>query len=199
VLFADIAGFTPLSATMEPDEVVRLLNDVFTEFDGLAAEYGLEKIKTIGDTYMVASGLLSDDPDHLRKLGQMALAMRHAVGSMPRLLLRIGIDVGPVAAGIIGERKFSYDLWGDVNTASRMESHGVPGAIHVTERAHNRLARCFEFEGRGVIEVKGKGQMSTFFLLGPADVPDAQRSARVSKSDIDAPTARSVRVAQPDV
>jgi len=172
VLFADIAGFTPLSATMEPDDLVRLLNDVFIVFDGLAARYGLEKIKTIGDAYMVASGLLSEDSDHARRLGEMALSMHRAVEPMAAIQLRIGIDIGPVVAGVIGERKFSYDLWGDtVNTAARMESHGVPGTVHVTERARGRLASWFAFEERGVIDVKGKGPMPTYFLIGPTGAP----------------------------
>jgi adenylate cyclase len=167
VLFADIAGFTPLSANMEPHDLVRLLNRVFTEFDLLADRYGLEKIKTIGDAYMVASGLLGGDLDHARKLADMALAMQAAVRSIGPIELRIGIDVGPVVAGVIGSRKFIYDLWGDtVNTASRMESHGIPGAIHVTDHARRVLDGWYEFEDRGRIEVKGKGLMRTHFLLG---------------------------------
>jgi adenylate cyclase len=167
VLFADIAGFTPLSSAMAPEDLVRLLNDVFSVFDGLAAEHGLEKIKTIGDAYMVASGLLGGGADHARNLGRMALAMQAAVEPMERIDLRVGIDIGPVVAGVIGRRKFIYDLWGDtVNTASRMESHGVPGGIHVTERARNCLVPWFEFEHRGVIDVKGKGPMRTYLLVG---------------------------------
>ena len=164
VLFADIVGFTPLSETMFPEEVVRLLDEVFTAFDGLAAEHGLEKIKTIGDAYMAASGLLEPNGRHAEDLAEMALAMQREA-RIRKLQLRIGIDIGPVVAGVIGRKKFIYDLWGDtVNTASRMESHGVPGAIQVTERAHLRLTRAFEFEGRGVIDVKGKGPMRTYLL-----------------------------------
>jgi adenylate cyclase len=167
VLFADIAGFTPLSASMAPEDIVRLLNEVFTVFDGLAAENGLEKIKTIGDAYMVASGLLGGRSDHVQKLAEMALGMQAAAEALGRFQLRIGIDVGPVVAGVIGRNKFIYDLWGDtVNTASRMESHGIPGAIHVTERARMHLASAFEFEDRGTVEVKGKGPMRTYLLLG---------------------------------
>jgi adenylate cyclase len=167
VLFADIAGFTPLSVAMAPDDLVRLLNDVFSVFDELAADHGLEKIKTIGDAYMVASGLLGGGADHARSLGWMALAMQAAVEPMERIDLRVGIDIGPVVAGVIGRRKFIYDLWGDtVNTASRMESHGVSGGIHVTERARNSLTPWFEFEDRGVIDVKGKGPMRTYLLVG---------------------------------
>ena len=166
VLFADIAGFTPLSGTMTPDEVVRLLDAVFTTFDELASEHRLEKIKTIGDAYMVASGLLESTPHHAEDLASMALKMQRAMRGLPELRLRIGIDIGPVVAGVIGRRKFSYDLWGDtVNTASRMESHGVPGAIQVTERAYDRLARAFEFQERGILEVKGKGSMRTYLLV----------------------------------
>jgi len=169
VLFADIARFTPLSATMEPQELVQLLNRVFTAFDALAAEYGLEKIKTIGDAYMIASGLLDRGTDHPRRLVEAALRMQREARRLGGIYLRVGIDIGPVVAGVIGTRKFSYDLWGDtVNTASRMESHGVPGAIHVTVRARTRLSEWFEFEDRGVIDVKGKGPMRTHFLLEPA-------------------------------
>jgi guanylate cyclase len=164
VLFADIVGFTPLSETMSPENVVRLLDEVFTAFDGLAAEHGLEKIKTIGDAYMAASGLLEPNSRHAEDLAEMALAMQREA-RIRKLQLRIGIDIGSVVAGVIGRRKFIYDLWGDtVNTASRMESHGVPGAIQVTERAYLRLAPAFEFEERGVIEVKGKGPMRTYLL-----------------------------------
>jgi adenylate cyclase len=181
VLFADIAGFTPLSASMEPEELVRLLNRIFTAFDGLAAEYGLEKIKTIGDAYMVASGLLGGGPDHPRKLGEMALAMQRTARSQGDVELRIGIDIGPVVAGVIGAQKFSYDLWGDtVNTASRMESHGVPGAIHVTDRARNRLAQWFQLEDRGLVDVKGKGPMRTSLLVAPLSDPDRATPSEVS-------------------
>jgi class 3 adenylate cyclase len=130
VLFADIAGFIPLSETMTPDDVVRLLNEVFSVFDELTEEHGLEKIKTIGDAYMVASGLLDSRPSHADDLARMALAMQREMAPFPQLDLRIGIDIGPVVAGVIGRSKFIYDLWGDtVNTASRMESHGLPNVV----------------------------------------------------------------------
>jgi adenylate cyclase len=168
VLFADIADFTPMSEAMDPEEIVRLLNDVFSAFDTLASNHGLEKIKTIGDAYMVASGLLRHDDHHAEELARMALEMQREASRFDNLKLRIGIDVGPVAAGVIGRSKFIYDLWGDtVNTASRMESHGVPGAIQVTERAYERLAASFLFEERGTVEIKGKGRLRTFLLLGP--------------------------------
>jgi adenylate cyclase len=181
VLFAAIAGFTPLSASMEPEDLVRLLNRIFTAFDGLSAEYGLEKIKTIGDAYMVASGLLGGDADHPRKLGEMALAMQRTARSQGQVELRVGIDIGPVVAGVIGAQKFSYDLWGDtVNTASRMESHGVPGTIHVTDRARQRLAQWFELEDRGLVEVKGKGPMRTYLLVAPLTGPDGAMPREIS-------------------
>jgi class 3 adenylate cyclase len=171
-----------LSASIEPDELVHLLDDVFSVFDELAARYRLEKIKTIGDAYMVASGLLDPRPDHVEDLARMAIAMQAEMRRFERLQLRIGIDVGPVVAGVIGSKKFSYDLWGDtVNTASRMESHGLAGQIHVTERVRERLAGSFAHVGRGRIDVKGKGPMSTYLLVEPsgdasrADVPDLSR------------------------
>jgi adenylate cyclase len=166
VLFADIVGFTRLAETMPPEEVVRLLNEVFTRFDGLAAAHGVEKIKTIGDAYMVASGLLGGGTAHAEELAELALEMQEAIARTPRLDVRIGIDIGPVVAGVIGQRKFSYDLWGDtVNTAGRMESQGIPGAIQVTERAYLLLAPAFAFEERGTIDVKGKGPMRTYLLV----------------------------------
>jgi adenylate cyclase len=185
VLFADIAGFTPLSETMAPEELVRLLDEVFTLFDGLAADHGLEKIKTIGDAYMVASGLLGGSPDHAEALAAMALEMQEAAAHLPAVQLRIGIDIGPVVAGVIGRRKFIYDLWGDtVNTAGRMESHGIPGAIQVTERAYLRLASSFAFEDRGIIDVKGKGPMRTYLLVGSKSVKRVRDGARGQAPDL---------------
>ncbi|HUF58398.1 MAG TPA: adenylate/guanylate cyclase domain-containing protein [Actinomycetota bacterium] len=178
VLFADIAGFTPMAERITPHEVVRLLDRIFSRFDALALEHGLEKIKTIGDAYMVASGLLEPRRDHAEDLARMALAMQDEVRRFDALELRIGIDIGPVVAGVIGQRKFSYDLWGDtVNTASRMESHGVIGGIHVTERARRRLADAFDFESRGVIDVKSKGPMTTYLLVGARPSGDEARSS----------------------
>ena len=173
MLFADIAGFTPLSATMEPDDIVRLLDGVFTAFDRLAAERGLEKIKTIGDAYMVASGLLEPSPRHAEDLAEMAIAMHQEVERLGGMQLRIGIDIGPVVAGVIGRSKFIYDLWGDtVNTASRMESHSTPGEIQITRATYELLKDEFVCEPRGTILVKGKGQMETWFLVGSrSDVP----------------------------
>jgi adenylate cyclase len=170
VLFADIVGFTPLAGTMEPESVVELLNDLFTRFDALAEQYGLEKIKTIGDAYMVAGGLPRPSTDHPKRVVEMAVALRGVVKEVSaetghQLAVRIGIDTGPVVAGVIGQAKFSYDLWGDtVNMASRMESHGVPGSIQVTERTYERLRDRGAFTGRGTIPVKGKGDMRTYLL-----------------------------------
>ena len=172
VLFADIADFTPMSEAMGPEDIVRLLNEVFSRFDELAADHGLEKIKTIGDAYMVASGLLERGEHHAEELARMALDMQQATRGLRsgHLQLRIGIDIGPVVAGVIGRSKFIYDLWGDtVNTASRMESHGIPGTIQVTERAYAYLAPWFELEERGAIEIKGKGTLRTYLLIGPKD------------------------------
>jgi class 3 adenylate cyclase len=172
VLFADIVGFTPLAERLPASEVVSLLDQVFARWDAVAAEHGVEKIKTIGDAYMVAGGLPEPRPDHAQAIAELALAMqaevaRHTDPSGQPLAVRIGIDTGPVVAGVIGRRKFSYDLWGDtVNTASRMESTGVPGCIQVTERAWRRLRDGYRLERRGPVEVKGKGEMVTWFLVG---------------------------------
>jgi class 3 adenylate cyclase len=174
VLFADIAGFTPMSEAMAPEDIVRLLNEVFTAFDGLAATHRLEKIKTIGDAYMVASGLLGPGEHHAEDLALMALEMQREMRRFGPLKLRIGIDIGPVVAGVIRRSKFIYDLWGDtVNTASRMEAHGIPGRIQVTERAYARLAEAFEFEDRGTVEFKGKGPLRTYLLVAEKAEPGA--------------------------
>lgn len=173
VLFADIAGFTPLAEELGAQALVDLLNEVFIVFDNLAEAAGMEKIKTIGDAYMVVGGLPSPRPDHLSAVLELAIAMSDAISHVrtphgKALQLRIGIDVGPVVAGVIGRRKFSYDVWGDtVNTASRMESHGVPGRIQVTERIAQAARQQFDFEPRSSIAIKGKGSMTTFLLVGP--------------------------------
>jgi adenylate cyclase len=169
ILFADLANFTPLSAGMTPSELVELLNEVFSDFDALVEKYGLEKIKTIGDCYMVAAGVPHDRPDHAHILAQMALAMRDLVNQRcfggRNLAFRIGMHSGPVVAGVIGQKKFIYDLWGDtVNTASRMESHGLPGEIQVTEITYQLLQHDFALEERGVVSVKGKGEMKVYIL-----------------------------------
>jgi adenylate cyclase len=167
--------FTLRSQRMAPQQVVQVLDELFSAFDQLAQRRGLEKIKTIGDAYMVAGGLPEPRPDHAEAVAEMALAMREEVArradpSGQPLAVRIGIDTGPVVAGVIGRNRFIYDLWGDtVNTASRMESLGVAGCIQVTARTHDRLGDGFRFQRRGPIPVKGKGEMVTWFLLGRDD------------------------------
>ena len=174
VLFADLVGFTERSQVMAPRELVALLDQIFSAFDRVADEQGLEKIKTIGDAYMAAAGLPDPTPGHLEATARAALAMREEIAALATstghtwLAVRIGIDTGPAVAGVIGRRKFIYDLWGDtVNTASRMESHGLPGQIQVTERAAAGLGPTYVVEPRGTIDVKGKGPMPTFLLVGP--------------------------------
>jgi class 3 adenylate cyclase len=172
VLFADLVEFTRRSQQRSPQQVVQVLDELFSAFDQLSRRHGLEKIKTIGDAYMVAGGLPEPRPDHAQAMADMALAVREEVtrhldpGGEP-LAIRIGIDTGPVVAGVIGTDKFSYDLWGDtVNTASRMESTGLPGCIQVTDRTYQRLRDGYRFQRRGVVAVKGKGEMVTWFLVG---------------------------------
>ncbi|MCH7846080.1 MAG: adenylate/guanylate cyclase domain-containing protein [Acidobacteria bacterium] len=188
VVVADIVGFTPMSEQVAPTDVVHLLNELFSKFDDLTDELGLEKLKTIGDAYQAMGGLPGTDPDHTAAIADLALAMgaeadQHTVPGFGRLQLRIGIDVGPVVAGVIGKRKFSYEIWGDtINTASRMESHGVPGHIQVTEHVYDRLRDRYLFEPRGVIAVKGKGDMPTYFLLRrlpdpPTAVPGSEQAS----------------------
>jgi adenylate cyclase len=173
VMFADIVDFTPLSERLAAPELVGVLDLVFAAWDRLAALHGVEKIKTIGDAYMVAAGIPLPREDHAEAVADMALAMGPALADIAistglPLRVRIGIDTGPVVAGVIGRAKFIYDLWGDtVNTASRMESHAAPGTIQVTARTYDRLRRRYEFRPRGKIEVKGKGQMSPYLLIGP--------------------------------
>ena len=172
IMFADIVDFTPMSVRFSPVEVVDFLNQLFSRFDALAEKYGLEKIKTIGDAYMVVGGIPAPRSDHAHAVADMALEMERMVreirtpGGDP-VSLRIGINTGPAIAGVIGTKKFSYDLWGDsVNTASRMESHGIPGSIQVSERTYNELKGEFQFEERGAVSVKGKGTMTLYFLRG---------------------------------
>jgi adenylate cyclase len=173
VLFADLVGFTPLSVRIPPTALVELLNRVFSGFDELADEHGVEKIKTIGDAYMAVGGLIEPNPDHVGAMAMMALGMIGHVRSMndefPDLAVRVGVQVGSVIAGVIGIRKFIYDVWGDtVNTASRLESHGTPGRVHVSDAVQARLQERFAFEPRGTIELKGRGPMSTYFLSLPS-------------------------------
>lgn len=172
ILFADIAGFTELSQKVAPKQLVQLLNTLFSAFDELTDKYGLEKIKTIGDAYMVAGGLPDRCNDHTHRMAKMALDMQSHLSTMQdvmgsKLQIRIGMHTGPVVAGVIGVKKFSYDLWGDsVNTASRLESHGVEGKIHVSADVRHVLVPygCYHFEERGIVNMKGKGEMRTWFL-----------------------------------
>ncbi|HAX78931.1 MAG TPA: adenylate/guanylate cyclase [Cyanobacteria bacterium UBA11372] len=172
VLFADIVGFTQLSSCVSPTELVVMLNDIFSTFDYLAERHGLEKIKTIGDAYMVVGGLPVPRSDHAEAIADMALDMQQAITEFSKthdrdFSIRIGINSGPVVAGVIGIKKFIYDLWGDtVNTASRMESHSLPGCIQVTAATYQILEDKYLFESRGSIEVKGKGLMKTYLLQG---------------------------------
>ena len=174
VLFADLVDFTPFTQRTAPERVVSVLNEIFSAFDGLAERHGLEKIKTIGDAYMVAGGLPQPRPDHAEAVADMALDMRAEFGRLCTSLglglqLRIGIASGPVIAGVIGRHKFIYDLWGDtVNLASRMESNGLPGEIQVSEATYERLRGTFTFEARGEIDVKGKGRLHAYLLKARA-------------------------------
>jgi class 3 adenylate cyclase len=170
VLFADIVGFTALSSTTSAPEIVETLNGLFSRFDAAAKELDIEKIKTIGDCYMAVCGLPKPCADHAERMAQMALRMlettrQYAQDKGPNLELRIGLNSGPVVAGVIGVSKFIYDLWGDtVNLASRMESTGLPGGIQVTRSVYERLKSGFELESRGFVHVKGKGEIETWLL-----------------------------------
>jgi adenylate cyclase len=174
VLFADLVGFTEASASMSPIEMVKLLNQIFSMFDRLAEEHGLEKIKTIGDAYMVVGGIPYHRQDHAEAIADMAIDMQIALQKLnaktgQSFQMRLGINTGPVIAGVIGIKKFIYDLWGDtVNIASRMESHGEAEQIQVTEATYLRLYKKYAFEERGEIYVKGKGRMTTYWLRSRA-------------------------------
>ena len=174
VLFADIVGFTSLSARETPEALVEMLDEIFSEFDLIAERRGLEKIKTIGDAYMVAAGIPTPCADHAARGAEMALDMVEVLTTFNErrgrsLSVRIGLNSGSVVAGVIGRRKFVYDLWGDaVNTASRMESHGIPGRAQLTDTTRVALGEAFSVEERGVIEVKGKGPLRTWLLVGRA-------------------------------
>ena len=177
ILFADIVDFTPRAASLPPEEVVGFLNRIFSRFDGLAAQHGLEKIKTIGDAYMVAAGMPSPVGDPVHRVASMALDMQKVTKELSPefsdgLRVRIGLHAGPVVAGVIGNNKLFYDVWGEtVNTASRMESQGEPGRIQVTDPAYKELKQDFRFEERGIVDIKGIGQIKTWWLcevLAPA-------------------------------
>ena len=172
ILFADIVQFTPRSAAMKPEKVVDFLNRVFSRFDALAEKYGLEKIKTIGDAYMVAAGMPNPCGDPVHRVAEMALDMLEVMKPLSRELedtveVRVGLHAGPAVAGVIGNKKLFYDVWGEtVNTASRMESHGEPGRIQVTGPAYEELASHYCLEERGKVEVKGMGEIETWWLVG---------------------------------
>ena len=172
ILFCDIVNFTEMSEKMEPDELVRVLNEIFCSFDRITDKYSIEKIKTIGDAYMVAAGVPRAREDHAEAVANFALELVNELNEINRncqreLSLRIGINSGPLVAGVIGKRKFIYDLWGDtVNVASRMESTGLPDQIQVTENTYHLLKERYTFRERGLVEVKGKGSMMTYILLG---------------------------------
>jgi len=176
ILFADLVGFTPLSNQLSPIEMLQLLNEIYSHFDLLVEKYGLEKIRTNGDNYMVAAGVPVSRPDHAQALAQMALSINKFMVSFPpvkgkQLQFRIGINSGPLVAGVVGKKKFQYDVWGDmVNIASRMESQGIPGKIQVTRATYKLIQDEFEFEARGVIDVKGKGEMETWFLVEKKEI-----------------------------
>ncbi|MBP0012769.1 MAG: adenylate/guanylate cyclase domain-containing protein [Roseofilum sp. SBFL] len=172
ILFADLVGFTQLAERFSPSELVGFLNQIFSRFDALTEKYHLEKIKTIGDAYMVAGGIPMERSDHAEAIANMALEMQESIEqfnhqSQEQFKIRIGINTGPVVAGVIGTKKFSYDLWGDaVNTASRMESHGLPGKIQVSQSTYEKLQGKYEFQERGKIPIKGKSPLKTYFLIG---------------------------------
>ena len=172
VLFADIVGFTKFSAGVSPEKLVDLLNQIFTEYDTIADRHGVEKIKSIGDAYMAAAGAPVPVADHAERVANMGLDMLDALArfnahSGNTLQIRIGINSGPIVAGVIGKRKFIYDLWGDtVNVASRMESHGLPGTVHISEATRSRLGPPFLFKERGSNDVKDMGTLRTWFLTG---------------------------------
>ena len=173
MLFSDLVGFTEISSRMPPRQLVEQLNTLFSRFDDHASALGVEKIKMIGDAYMVVAGAPEPRADHARAIAEMALRMMRTVTRQTRDLgtpfrARIGIDSGPVVAGIIGTHRFLYDVWGDtVNVASRLEQLSPAGRVQVSERTARLLADSFELEARGTINVKGKGQLKTFFLTGP--------------------------------
>lgn len=180
VLFADIVGFTAMAATMTADEVITMLSGLFTMFDDLVTERGLEKIKTIGDAYMAVGGLPDPMPDHADRVVDLAVAMQACTISsdhFPGLEIRIGIHSGAVAGGVIGTRKFAYDVWGTtVNAAARLETTGVPGRIHVSEDTRRLTSGSFEYESRGPVQLRGLGPMNTYLVVQPSSgTPMADR------------------------
>jgi guanylate cyclase len=199
VLFADVVGFTPLSAQLSAGEMVALLHEIFSYFDALVARDGLEKVRTIGDNYMVVAGAPRRRDDHAEAIARLALdMMAYVSGRDFPLQFRIGINSGPAIAGVIGVAKFHYDLWGDaVNTASRMESHGVPGQIQITRATYELVKDRFNCRPRGLIEVKGKGEMETWFLEGVRELaaaatnrPAARHLAAVAAAPLESGAGR---------
>jgi adenylate cyclase len=199
ILFADVADFTPWSERLPAAEVVGFLDHLFSHFDDLAERHGLEKIKTIGDCYMVAAGVPTPRPDHARALALMALDMLEAMSSDDAvghlgLELRVGINSGPVVAGVIGRKRFLYDLWGDaVNTASRMESHGTPGRIQITRATYELVADEFECEARGPIAVKGKGEIEAWYLVRPRGDSYSSEDQKRSRTDATSSGASAIQ------
>ena len=188
VVFTDMKGFTRIAEKMTPEQLVNDLDECFIRFDAIIDRYGIEKIKTIGDSYMCAGGVPTNDPYHAQKAVLAALEIRELMvlmageqtgqGREP-WICRIGVHTGPVVAGVVGKRKFAYDIWGDaVNTASRMESHGTPGRIQITRATYELLADEFECEPRGPIAVKGKGEIEAWYLIRPRGDRGVSRSAR---------------------
>ena len=177
VLFSDIVGFTPLSESLSAVQLVEWLNEVYSAFDTLVQVHDVEKIRTIGDGYMVAAGVPFPRDDHAAALTRLALDMRAHFTTLPpvgghKVNFRIGINSGPLVGGVIGTHKFQYDIWGDtVNTAARMESHGVPGRIQVSAATYELIKHDFTCERRGTIDVKGKGEMETWFVEHPSETP----------------------------
>jgi len=175
IMFCDMVGSTPIFANMQPEEVVDWLNEAFSMFDRLVEKYGLEKIRTIGDNYMIASGVPTPRADHAKAIVALALDITQGLEQLPdrngkRLAFRLGINSGPIVAGIIGKMKFQYDLWGDtVNIASRMESHGEVGRVHVSAATYELIKDDFECVSRGTIPIKGKEEMETWFVVGPSN------------------------------
>ena len=190
VLFADIVGFTDISSRVSAVELVILLNELFSAFDRLTRKHGLEKIKNIGDKYMVAGGIPTPRPDHAEAVAEMALDMQKEVilfnaRNDRSLKIRIGINSGPVIAGVIGKRKFAYDVWGDtVNIASRMETQGLAGHIQVTKDTHDRLQNKYLGEHRGVINVKNRGKLDAYILVGRMGESKVRRTIGPKMQDL---------------
>jgi class 3 adenylate cyclase len=179
ILFSDEVGFTSMTKEMQPERLVRMINQLFSEFDNLCEHHGIEKIKTIGDAYMAVCGVPSAVENHAEQASRMALDMLRVHTDMMQsqdinLRIRIGLHSGPVVAGVIGSKKYAYDLWGDaVNVASRMESTGMPDCVQISEATRNLLPEHFQVESRGSVEIKGRGKMDTYFLRSAGEVPNS--------------------------